>query len=189
MSNTVDRRMRLVQNGEEIGFFSHIHPMQEIADERGLDLEQVSESPPVFRLVDLGQENYRKAQALKASKAKNKKKPVKTVQFNATIAPADLSVKLRRAIRFLKAGHDVRFELQLKRRNRGRVNDFMGWLPEKLGELTQAFHSFSLPAVTAAGATISLKIQAKGLVPLSADPGDDQFTKGPNGERIQPNIT
>ena len=110
--------------GEQLGILS-IEDALDAADERGLDLVEVSPnaSPPVCRIMDYGK--FRFEQAKKASQAKKKQKniQVKEVKFRPGTEEADYQVKMRNVHRFLDEGNKVKLTLRFRGREMAHIEE------------------------------------------------------------------
>ncbi|MAG37228.1 MAG: translation initiation factor IF-3 [Dehalococcoidia bacterium] len=85
-----------------------------MARERELDLVEVAAQakPPVCRILDYGRFKYeqekKSRQARKAGQASKAAQEMKEVQLSPRIEEHDLQMKVKRALKFLRAGHPVR---------------------------------------------------------------------------------
>lgn len=91
-----------------------------LAQEKGLDLVEVdpSVSPPICRLLNFGQFQYKRN---KKTKSKIKKNTLKSIRISFKIGKNDLEIKSKQAKKFLSLGHKVKIELNL----RGREKKFI----------------------------------------------------------------
>lgn len=85
-----------------------------VAERENFDMVRVGHDgdTPVYRLMDLGREKYRKQQA----KTHVRRTRTKEVQFGPNIAEHDLGYKSRHIDRFLEEGHRVKVILTTRRR-------------------------------------------------------------------------
>ncbi len=90
------------------------------AQENGLDLVEVNPSarPPIAKIMDFGQFQYKQQKLLRAQKSKAKKVEIKGVRISFKIGEHDKQVRLKQASRFLDDGHKVRVEMVLRGRER-----------------------------------------------------------------------
>ncbi len=94
-----------------------------MARERGLDLVEVAAKaqPPVCRILDYGRFKYeqekKSRQARKAGQAAKAAQEMKEVQLSPVIGEHDLQMRVRRARKFLHAGHPVRLVVRFFRQN------------------------------------------------------------------------
>lgn len=110
-------------DGEAIGIVS-IKEAQEVADEAGLDLVEISPNaePPVCRIMDYGKYLFDKAKAQKEQKKKQKQIQVKEVKFRPGTDENDYQVKLRNLIRFLEDGDKAKVTLRFRGREMAHQN-------------------------------------------------------------------
>ncbi len=90
------------------------------AKEFSLDLVEVSPkaSPPVCKVIDLGQFLYEQKKKMKANQKKNIKVIIKGIKLSQNIGKHDLETKLKQGERFLSKGNKIKIELQLKGREK-----------------------------------------------------------------------
>ena len=97
---------------------------RDMAEEAGLDLVCVSPNadPPVCQIMDYGKLKFQRAKGAKEQRKKQRESAVdlKELKLRPNIAEHDYQVRLRSAIKFLKAGDKVRIACQF----RGRELDF-----------------------------------------------------------------
>lgn len=110
--------VRLIgDQGEAIGVVS-IADAKQIADEKGLDLIEVSPNakPPVVKVIDYGKYKYQ--QQKKASEAKKKQVIVqlKEIKLRPNIEKHDLETKLKKVYQFLDQGDKVKLLMQFRGR-------------------------------------------------------------------------
>lgn len=115
--------MRVVYKDEQLGIMP-THEARRLAEEKGLDLVEVSprSRPPVCRILDHGKEKYNAAK--KAKERKTKDRPLKELKFRPKTDDHDVAFKLRNARKFLEAGHKVK--LVVRFRGRERVHPELG---------------------------------------------------------------
>ena len=108
------QEVRLIDDEDEnIGVVRFTEALR-MARERGLDLVEVAAKaqPPVCRILDYGRFKYeqekKNRQARKAGQASKAAQEMKEVQLSPRIEEHDLQMKVRRALKFLRAGHPVR---------------------------------------------------------------------------------
>ncbi|BAJ02273.1 translation initiation factor IF-3 [Shewanella violacea DSS12] len=109
--------------GEPIGVVS-ISEAQELADEAGVDLVEISPNaePPVCRIMDYGKFLFDKAKAQKEQKKKQKIVQVKEVKFRPGTDENDYQVKLRNLNRFLTDGDKAKVTLRFRGREMAHQN-------------------------------------------------------------------
>lgn len=110
--------VRLIgDQGEAMGVVS-IERARAIAEEKGLDLIEVSPNakPPVVKVIDYGKYKYQ--QQKKASEAKKKQVIVqlKEIKLRPNIEEHDLNVKLKKVYQFIDQGDKVKLLMQFRGR-------------------------------------------------------------------------
>jgi len=118
--------VRLIdENGKQLGVLSNSKALK-IAQEKGLDLVEVSPNskPPVCRIINFDKYRYRLAKKEKKQKSHTKQSQVKGIRIGSRTGPHDLEFKKSRALKFLKEGNKIRIDLILK--GRERYNKEMG---------------------------------------------------------------
>ena len=112
----------------------------------GLDLIEVAPNadPPVCRIMDHGKFRYEQQKKAKETKKKSRQMQVKTIRVRPNTDEHDLNFKMRNAIRFLKKGDMVNFnvifrgpELRHKEIGREQLQRFIEGCAE-FGEVEQA---------------------------------------------------
>ena len=105
------------------------------ADERGLDLVEVSPNadPPVCRIMDYGKYKYQASKRAAEAKKKSAKVEVKEVKMRPKTEEHDFQVKLRNARRFLDDGNRVKVTVMFRGREVTHP-EFGRRLMEKLAE-------------------------------------------------------
>lgn len=94
-----------------------------IAQERGLDLIQVTEKvqPPVCRLGEYGKYLYWQEKKNRETK-KQKGGQVKGIRLSFGISEHDLAIRAKQAEKFLKQGNKVALEMVLRGREKALAN-------------------------------------------------------------------
>ncbi len=105
------------------------------AEERGLDLVEVSPNadPPVCRIMDYGKYKYQASKRAAEAKKKSAKVEVKEVKMRPKTEEHDFQVKLRNARRFLDDGNRVKVTVMFRGREVTHP-EFGRRLMEKLAE-------------------------------------------------------
>lgn len=120
------------ETGEMLGIMDS-KKAQDMAYERNLDLVEVSPGakPPVCKFMDYGKFKYESQKREKMAKKNQKTIQVKEIRLSTFIEEHDVTVKARRAEKFLKDGDKVKVSLRFRGRERdytakGRqvMNDF-----------------------------------------------------------------
>lgn len=95
-----------------------IRKAREIADEKGLDLVEVSPDakPPVCKLLDYGKFRFEQAKKIKESKKKQKVVVTKEIRLRPKIEEHDYNTKMRQAAGFLQKGNKVKVTVRFRGR-------------------------------------------------------------------------
>lgn len=105
--------MRVVSDeGEQIGIMPTSQAVEE-AQSRGMDLIEVAPNadPPVCRMMDHGKFRYEQRKKAKEAKKKSKQTEVKSIRVRPNTDTHDIAFKMRNAIKFLKKGDLVKFNV------------------------------------------------------------------------------
>lgn len=119
--------MRVIdENGKNLGVIKKEDAI-ELAKNAGLDLIEVSSSinPPICKIADYGKHTYEMSKKKKEVKAKQVNSETKNIQISVEISDNDLGIKAKRAAEWLKEGHRVKIELQLKGRTKFMEDSFL----------------------------------------------------------------
>jgi translation initiation factor IF-3 len=81
--------------------------------------------PPVARIADYGKYTYEMSKKLKEVKAKAHITETKNIQISVTISEHDIMIKAKQAALWIKEGHRVKIELQLKGRMKYMEDSFL----------------------------------------------------------------
>ncbi len=103
--------------GEQLGIISLTEALS-IADERGLDLVEVSPnaSPPVCRIMDYGKFKYQASKRLAEQKKKTARVEIKEVKMRPKTETHDYNFKLKNARRFLDDGNKLKVTIMFRGR-------------------------------------------------------------------------
>lgn len=110
------RACRLIDSdGTQLGMFG-LMDAQRIAEERGLDLVEMSRDadPPVCKIMDYGKYRYEQQKKAKANKRRGQE--TKQMKFRCKISDADYQTKCRHIVRFLEGGNRVRVVIMFRGR-------------------------------------------------------------------------
>ena len=110
--------VRLIdEDGNQIGIVASRQAM-EIADERGLDLVEISPNskPPVCKIMDFGKYKYQLEISEKLKKKKQSHIVVKEIKLRPKIDKKDLNTKKRQMEKFLKHGNKVKITVMFRGR-------------------------------------------------------------------------
>ena len=119
--------MRVIdQNGKNLGVISKDEAL-ELAKNAGLDLIEISSNvnPPICKIADYGKHTYEMSKKKKEVKSKHTTSETKNIQISVEISDNDIMVKSKRAAEWLKEGHRVKIDLQLKGRTKYMEDAFL----------------------------------------------------------------
>ncbi|WP_077751582.1 translation initiation factor IF-3 [Shewanella psychrophila] len=148
--------------GEPIGVVS-ISEAQELADEAGVDLVEISPNaePPVCRIMDYGKFLFDKAKAQKEQKKKQKIVQVKEIKFRPGTDENDYQVKLRNLTRFLTDGDKAKVTLRFRGREMAHQSLGMKLLNRIKDDLTEIAVVESFPKMEGRQAVMVLAPKKK----------------------------
>jgi len=110
--------VRLIgEDGKQVGIM-HVRDALQIAEERGLDLVEVSPtaSPPVCRLMDYGKFIYEKAKRERQSKKAQRAAEIKEIRLRPKIGEHDIAFKVKLIRKFLSTGSKVKVRVRFRGR-------------------------------------------------------------------------
>ncbi|MFH1111850.1 MAG: translation initiation factor IF-3 [Patescibacteria group bacterium] len=109
------------ENGQPQGVVATYDALQK-AHEAGLDLVEVNPkaSPPIAKIMDFGQFQYKQQKLERQQKIKVKKTEIKGIRLSLNIGKHDLDVRKVQAEKFFNEGHQVRLEIILRGREKAR---------------------------------------------------------------------
>lgn len=122
-----DKEVRVIDtDGTMLGIMA-TEEAQRIADEKKLDLVNISPNakPPVCKILDYGKYRYEMQKREKEAKKKQKTTEIKEVRLSTFIEEHDIQVKAKTASKFLKDGDKVKVSLRLRGRERDYANRAM----------------------------------------------------------------
>lgn len=107
------------ENGQKLGSMPNYRALA-LAREKGLDLVEVSplSRPPICKIMDYGQYQYKQEKAGRKQKAKIKKVGIKGIRISFKIGEHDLEVRRKQAKKFFEQRHKVRIEMLLRGREK-----------------------------------------------------------------------
>lgn len=117
-----DKEVRLISNtGEQLGIMS-ARDAQKVADERNLDLVKISPQakPPVCKIMDYSKYKFDLAKKEKEARKKQKTIETKELRLSPNIDTHDVQVKVKNAMKFLKAGNKVKVSIRFRGRELSR---------------------------------------------------------------------
>jgi translation initiation factor IF-3 len=129
--------VRLIgDDGNQIGIVP-TRQAQEIANEKGLDLVEVSPNskPPVCKIMDFGKYKYQLEISEKLKKKKQTHIVVKEIKLRPKIDTNDLNTKRRQIEKFLKHGNKVKITVMFRGREIVHKQLGMNILEELMEEL------------------------------------------------------
>ena len=90
-----------------------IEKAQQLADESNLDLLLVSDNstPPVCKIVNIGQHKYQQQKKDKLAKKNVKGQVIKELKMSPKISEHDYQVRVDRGLKFLKKGYKVKLTI------------------------------------------------------------------------------
>jgi len=133
--------VRLIDNdGNQVGIVS-LRQAQEIADEKELDLVEISPNskPPVCKIMDFGKYKYQLEISEKLKKKKQSHIIVKEIKLRPKIDINDLNTKKRHIEKFLKNGNKVKITIMFRGReivHKQLGMDILEKLMDELSELS-----------------------------------------------------
>jgi translation initiation factor IF-3 len=103
--------------GEKLGIHD-IDTAIGLAEERGLDLVEVSPnaSPPVCKILDYGKLKYQEQKKASEARKKQKTVDVKEIKMRPNIDKHDYEVKMRSVVKFISEGDKVKVTLRFRGR-------------------------------------------------------------------------
>jgi len=116
--------VRLIdEEGNQVGIIATAIAMQ-MAQERGLDLVEVSPGsrPPVCRIMDYGKYKYEQSKKAKEARKKQHQVVVKEVQFRPKTDEHDYKFKVRNIVRFLEHKDKVKVTLRFRGREMSHMD-------------------------------------------------------------------
>jgi len=95
-----------------------------MAEERGLDLVEVSPNatPPVCKIIDFGKYKYEVQKKKNEAKKKQKVVVVKEIKLRPNIDPHDLGIKMKQMHSFLGEGDKVKVTLRFRGREMAHID-------------------------------------------------------------------
>ena len=117
-SQIVCSEVRLIDNNNEQRGLLKIEKAQEIANNVGLDLVEISpnSSPPVCKILDYGKFLYEIEKQVKLNKKKQHVVQVKEIRIRPNTGDHDLVTKLKRGQKFLENGDKLKITVMYRGR-------------------------------------------------------------------------
>jgi translation initiation factor IF-3 len=146
-NNIRSPKLRVIgPNGENFGVLTKEEALAE-AKKASLDLIEVSSQsdPPVARIADYGKYTYEMSKKLKDVKAKAHITETKNIQISVSIGEHDIMIKAKQASEWIKEGHRVKIELQLKGRTKYMDEAFLRERMERIMAVIPAEYKIAEP--------------------------------------------
>jgi len=110
------------------------------AQERGLDLVEVNPKadPPVCKILDFGKYKYDEKKKAREQKRKQSVVEIKEIKLRPKTDDHDLAFKARAAIRFIEAGHKVKFTVRFRGReitHPEKAQEQLDWIVQQCEEV------------------------------------------------------
>ena len=118
-----DREVRLIDaDGTQLGVMPG-RDAQRLADEKRLDLVKISPTakPPVCKIMDYSKFRFEQSKKEKEARKKQRTIDIKEIRLSPNIDTHDISVKVKKAIEFLKDGDKVKITIRFRGRELGRT--------------------------------------------------------------------
>jgi len=109
--------IRVIAEEEQLGIMP-THEALRLAEERGLDLVEISPRafPPVCRIMDYGKYKYEEAKKKQQAKKKASTVETKEIKFRPKTEEHDMAFKVKHVRRFLEGGNKVRLAVVFRGR-------------------------------------------------------------------------
>lgn len=112
------------------------------AQEKGLDLVEVNPKaePPVCKILDFGKFKYDEKKKAREAKRKQSVVEIKEIKLRPKTDDHDLQFKTRAAIKFLEAGHKVKFTVRFRGReitHPEKAQEQLDWIVQQCNEVAQ----------------------------------------------------
>jgi translation initiation factor IF-3 len=132
--------------GENLGVITREEALA-AAKAVSLDLIEVSPQadPPVARIADYGKYTYEMSKKQKEVKARAHVTETKNIQISVSIGEHDIMIKAKQASEWIKEGHRVKIELQLKGRTKYMEEAFLKSRMERILAVIPAEYKIAEP--------------------------------------------
>lgn len=114
------KRITLIDiNGKNVGVYDTDVALQ-MAERDGYDLIEMNDhqDPPIVKIGDYSREKYKQQQREKQQRKSARAQQVKEIRLGPKIGEHDLETKCNQALKFLQSGDKVKFNVQLRGRER-----------------------------------------------------------------------
>ena len=127
------------EEGEMLGIMP-THEALRRAQERGLDLVEVNPKadPPVCKILDFGKYKYDEKKKAREAKRKQSVVEIKEIKLRPKTDDHDLAFKSRAALRFIEAGHKVKFTVRFRGReitHPEKAQEQLDWITQQCEEV------------------------------------------------------
>jgi translation initiation factor IF-3 len=140
-------KLRVIgSKGENLGVLTKEDALAQ-AKALNLDLIEVSPQadPPVARIADYGKYTYEMSKKLKEVKAKAHVTETKNIQISVSIGENDIMRLAKQAAEWIKEGHRVKIELQLKGRTKYMEQSFLAERMDRILAVIPAEYKIAEP--------------------------------------------
>jgi translation initiation factor IF-3 len=140
-------KLRVIgSQGENLGVLTREDALA-AAKAVALDLIEVSPQadPPVARIADYGKYTYEMSKKQKEVKARAHITETKNIQISVSIGEHDIMIKAKQASEWIKEGHRVKIELQLKGRTKYMEEAFLKSRMERILAVIPAEYKIAEP--------------------------------------------
>ena len=143
-----DKILVIADDGEKLGILD-LDTAQALADERGLDLVEVSPnaSPPVCKILDYGKLKYQEQKKASEARKKQKTVDVKEIKMRPNIDKHDYQVKMRSVTKFVEEGDKVKVTLRFRGREMAHQELGMQLLNRGRADMEEIATVEALPAL------------------------------------------
>jgi translation initiation factor IF-3 len=143
-----DKVLVIADDGEKLGILD-LDTAQALADERGLDLVEVSPnaSPPVCKILDYGKLKYQEQKKASEARKKQKTVDVKEIKMRPNIDKHDYQVKMRSVTKFVEEGDKVKVTLRFRGREMAHQELGMQLLNRVRADMDEIAKVEALPAL------------------------------------------
>jgi translation initiation factor IF-3 len=143
-----DKILVIADDGEKLGILD-LDTAQALADERGLDLVEVSPnaSPPVCKILDYGKLKYQEQKKASEARKKQKTVDVKEIKMRPNIDKHDYQVKMRSVTKFVEEGDKVKVTLRFRGREMAHQELGMQLLNRVRADMEEIAKVEALPAL------------------------------------------
>jgi len=113
---------------------------REVAENKGLDLVEISPDakPPVCKILDFGKYRFEQSKKIKESKKKQNVILTKEIRLRPKIEEHDFNTKLRQTIGFLRKGYKVKISVRFRGRELSHTDigrNIINRIVEEVGEV------------------------------------------------------